>query len=340
MKTINIDGTQVSIKLVAGIIGVLITFILLLKNVEIVDEHESGLITHLGVIDRPLNTGVNWKVPFLESFHVVTTKTQTYDVNTQVATKGGSNIVGIDFTLSYTIHDTPEVVTNLYKQFGSSFNYETRIMKKLAVDRLKTIVSQYPIEDITTKRGVIRQKVEALISQDIKDYGIIVKEVQLADIQFPHSYTSRLGELNKARAESAKAIEFAKKERAVAERTIIKTKVDAEKLIIEREAKATAVKLEAEAKAYAIKTKTVEEAEAIKRLGYAEAASIKAKNKALKDSRGIIEYKKIEVALAEAKAKQKWTGNVPTTVMNMGSNGSNMGIYPFMNMNKMIGDNK
>jgi len=292
----------------------LFTIILISNSVYVNTEYERSLITRFGEIKEVTQPGVHFKLPFIESRHTADTRMEQMTLKGWIATKGGTNRVNVTMIVNHRIDGTPANIKSLYKLFGGGFDYESRFMTGAAIDKLKASVSKHEIASVTDDRDAIRNETFTNIEEAGAKYGIMIKSVQISNIEFDPEYLKKLKQVQAARAQAAAAKEQE-----------IQAKFLANKKIQQARGEAESKKLSASAEAYKIKTESVEQAKAIIRVGNAKAKSIKAQNNAAKNAAGLAELRK-------ADAMMNWKGDVPQ-FMSSGSGGSS--IFPFMDLNKL-----
>lgn len=283
-------------------------------------EYERSLITRLGKIQTITGPGLNFKIPLFESRHVADTRMEEIKLETWIATKGGSNRVNVTMIINHRISPDNNNIKQLYKLFGSGFNYEDRLFGKAAVDRLKSSVSKHEIASVTDNRDSVRAEVLSKVIVLAEEYGILVKDLQIQSVEFPEEYMAKLTLVQTARAQAAAAKEEKIREGHLADKKIEVARGDAGR----KEALATA-------EAFKIKTESIERAAATEREGLAEAVVMTAKAKAATQSGALADLKRAE-------AMKNWDGSVPQFM----TGGSNAGssIFPFMNMNEFVSPKK
>lgn len=313
----NMDLTELRVKTV--VIDALLLFfglITLMSSFYINSEYERTIETRMGVISDFTGPGLHFKIPFFESAHTADTRIEPTEIDMQVATKGGTNIIGMKMTINHRIDGTDGNLRGLYEQFGSRYDYESRLLTNLAQDRAKAVISTYAVEDVVDKRGEIRIKVKEAVVNAVSGYGIKIPDLQLSDLSFSDAYRKKLDSIAEARAKAARA-EQAKREAAF----------NADKAIEVARGNAESKKLEADAQAHKIKVESIENAAATKREGEAKAAALKAQARALKSSPELVE-------LTKAEAMKNWDGTSMPTILGGGSGSA--GLFPFMNVMDVI----
>lgn len=307
------------------ILGVLTTLVIALPLIfgswGINSEYQASNITLLGKIDRTVGAGFYWKIPYVETAHTGDTSIDEFTYETFSSTNDNQT-VSFDLTIQHRINpaNVEVLLPELFKKFGSSYNYEGRYLEKASLSQAKGVFGTYKVEDIMPNREQIRQKIANLIKTEAAVHGILIVDVQLSDIGFDKAYKTNLQQVAKKRAEAAAAYQDERKATFVANKEIEAAK-----------GKAQSVILAADAKAHQIKVESIEKAAAVEREGKAQAEAIKAQNKAAANAKGLAE-------LRRAEAQGNWDGSVPQFMS--GGTGQGGSIFPFMNVKDMVGKAK
>jgi regulator of protease activity HflC (stomatin/prohibitin superfamily) len=210
--------------LIAILILLLVT---LVKGVRLVPQGSKWVVQRLGKYDRTLAPGLNFTVPYIETIaYKVTTKDIVLDIPSQeVITR--DNAVIIANAVAYINILSPE------KAVYGIEDYEIAI-QTLVQTSLRSIVGEMDLDDALSSRDQIKAKLKTAISDDISDWGITLKTVEIQDIN-PSS-----------------TMQQAMEEQAAAERQrrATVTRADGEKqaAILEAEGRLEASRRDAEAK--------------------------------------------------------------------------------------------
>jgi len=210
--------------LLAVLILLLVT---LLKGVRLVPQGSKWVVQRLGKYDRTLGPGLNFTIPYVEVVaYKVSTKDIVLDIPSQeVITR--DNAVIIANAVAYMNILSPE------KAVYGVEDYELAI-QTLVQTSLRSIVGEMDLDDALCSRDQIKAKLKAAISDDISDWGITLKTVEIQDIN-PSS-----------------TMQHAMEEQAAAERgrRATVTRADGEKqaAILEAEGRLEASRRDAEAK--------------------------------------------------------------------------------------------
>ncbi|ALC16950.1 membrane protein [Desulfuromonas soudanensis] len=163
----------------AGIVLVVIFVILVLVTitlgVRLVPQGSKYVIQRLGKFHSTLSPGLNIIIPYIDTVaYKVTTKDIVLDIPSQeVITR--DNAVIIANAVAYLNIVSPE------KAVYGVTDYIVAI-QTLVQTSLRSIVGEMDLDDALSSRDMIKAKLKAAISDDISDWGITLKTVEIQDI--------------------------------------------------------------------------------------------------------------------------------------------------------------
>ncbi len=196
------------------------------KGVRQVPQGNKWVVQRLGKYYTSLNPGLNFVIPYIDSIaYKVTTKDIVLDIPSQeVITK--DNAVIMTNAVAYINIVSPE------KAVYGVEDYIIAI-QTLVQTSLRSIVGEMTLDDALSSRDHIKAKLKAAISDDIADWGITLKTVEIQDIN------------------PSGTMQAAMEEQAAAERarraTVTRADGDKQAAILKAEGKLEASRREAEA---------------------------------------------------------------------------------------------
>jgi regulator of protease activity HflC (stomatin/prohibitin superfamily) len=162
-----------------GVIVVSVFVVLILitigLGVRIVPQGSKHVIQRLGKFHKTLGPGLNIIFPYIDRVaYKVTTKDIVLDIPSQeVITK--DNAVIIANAVAYINIISPE------KSVYGVEDYRLAI-QNLVQTSLRSIIGEMDLDDALSSRDEIKAKLKAAISDDIADWGITLKTVEIQDI--------------------------------------------------------------------------------------------------------------------------------------------------------------
>jgi len=205
----------------------LLVIITIAKGVRLVPQGSKWVVQRLGKYHSTLSPGLNIIIPYFDTVaYKVTTKDIVLDIPSQeVITKDNVVIIANAVAFINIIHPEKAV-------YGVE-NYIIAI-QNLVQTSLRSIVGEMQLDDALSSRETIKAKLKTSISDDIADWGITLKTVEIQDIN-PSS-----------------TMQTAMEEQAAAERqrraTVTRADGDKNAAILEAEGRFEASKRDAQAK--------------------------------------------------------------------------------------------
>jgi regulator of protease activity HflC (stomatin/prohibitin superfamily) len=211
------------------VFGVMAFFVILTiaLGVRIVPQGFKHVVQRFGKYNRTLNPGLNMIIPYIDSVaYKVTTKDIVLDVPSQdVITR--DNVVIIANAVAYINVLNPERAV-----YGVE-NYSVAI-QTLVQTSLRSIIGEMDMDDALSSRDQIKARLLAAISDDVSEWGVTVKTVEIQDIN------------------PSQTMQRAMEEQAAAERqrraTVTRANGEKEAAILEAEGRLEASRRDAEAK--------------------------------------------------------------------------------------------
>lgn len=145
------------------------------KGIRIVPQGYKWIVQRWGKYNGTLEPGLNFIIPYIDDVaYRVTTKDIVLDIPSQeVITR--DNVVIIANAVAFINIVQPE------KAVYGVENYEHGI-RNLVQTSLRSIIGEMDLDSALSSRDEIKAKLKAAISEDIADWGITLKTVEIQDI--------------------------------------------------------------------------------------------------------------------------------------------------------------
>ncbi len=177
------------------VIAGIFTFVVLISiflGVRLVPQGSKFVVQRLGKFHTVLSPGLNIIIPYIDSVaYKVTTKDIVLDIPSQeVITK--DNVVIIVNAVAFI---------NIMHPEKAVYGVESYIIaiQNLVQTSLRSIIGEMQLDDALSSREMIKAKLKTNISDDIADWGITLKTVEIQDIN--PSNTMQTAMENQAAAE-------------------------------------------------------------------------------------------------------------------------------------------
>lgn len=178
-------------KAAAGVAGLAVVAILATDATYQIQEQEQAVLTTFGVPKAVSETGLHFKVPFIQKVEKVNTTIQGfpigYDIksNETVEQEGlmitaDYNFIDVDFFVEYRIADP---VKYLY-----AAKEPENILKNISQSCIRTVIASYSVDDVlTTGKSEIQGKIKEMIMKGLEeqDIGIQLVNITIQDSEPP-----------------------------------------------------------------------------------------------------------------------------------------------------------
>lgn len=176
---------------VAGAAVALAAAVMIFDGTYQVAEQEQAVVTTFGVAKAVPETGLHFKIPFIQKVEKVNTTIQGFAIgydpktNATIANEGTMitsdyNFINVDFFVEYRITDP---VDYLYAS-----KKPEEILKNITQSSIRTVIASYPVDDVlTTGKSEIQSKIKDMIMKKLEeqDIGIQLVNISIQDSEPP-----------------------------------------------------------------------------------------------------------------------------------------------------------
>lgn len=187
----DLKGTKNVYKIVLPVLLILILLLLGYNSIYTLKEQEQAVVTTFGVPEQVMESGMHFKIPFIQQVQKVSTTTRGFSIGYDEKTgesiddeslmiTSDYNFVNVDFYIEYRVADP-------IKYIYSSRAPET-VLKTLSQSYIRDTIGTYSVDDvITTGKNEIQSVVkDELISRlDSEDIGLQLVNVTIQDAEPP-----------------------------------------------------------------------------------------------------------------------------------------------------------
>ena len=183
---------------VVGILALLV-IITLYKGINIVPQGEEWVVERLGKFSRTLRPGLNLIVPYIESIREkITTRDIILDIPQQeVITR--DNAVILTNAVTFLRVTKPENALYGVENFRLA-------IQQLVMTTLRSILGEMSLDEALSNRDHIKAKLKDQIIDDVADWGVTVKSVEIQDIN-PSASMQKAMEQQAAAERERRAVE-------------------------------------------------------------------------------------------------------------------------------------
>ncbi len=178
------------------VITVLVVFIILflLSGVRIIFEYKRALKFRFGSYVSTLKPGLRWVIPFVESIQTVDIRVITINIVSQEVMTSDNVPCSIDGVVFFKV-ENPEKAVLEVEQFQFAIS-------QLAQAALRDVCGKVELDTILSKREEMGQTIRDAVAEETVQWGIIVIDVKIKDIQLPENMRRMMA--NQAEAERSR----------------------------------------------------------------------------------------------------------------------------------------
>jgi regulator of protease activity HflC (stomatin/prohibitin superfamily) len=162
-----------------SLVPVIVFFVLVLvtiaKGVRLVPQGSKWVVQRLGKYHKTLGPGLNIVIPFIDEVaYKLTTKDIVLDIPTQEVITRDNAVIRAN-AVAYINIVSPEKAVYGIEDYAIA-------IQTLVQTSLRSIIGEMDLDDALSSRDHIKAKLKAMISDDIADWGITLKTVEIQDI--------------------------------------------------------------------------------------------------------------------------------------------------------------
>ncbi len=210
---------------IVSIFLILFLVVTLWKGVRIVPQGEEWVVERLGKYLKTLLPGLHVLIPYIDNLaYKVTTKDLILDIPQQEVITRDNAVLVTNAIAFVKVTDTQNAV------YGVT-NFQLAVMN-LIQTTLRAIIGAMDLDEALSSRDQIKAKLTESIADDVSDWGLTLKSVEIQDIS-PSPTMQKSMELQAAAERERKA-------------TVTKAEGDKQAAILEAEARLESAKRDAE----------------------------------------------------------------------------------------------
>jgi regulator of protease activity HflC (stomatin/prohibitin superfamily) len=162
---------------VLPLIIAVISALILPSTVAINKEWEEAVILRFGRFQRVVGPGLFFKWPFVESFLKQDKRIVTLDVPRQEVMTKDNISVSVDAVVFAKVVNTKDSLINIRNLWDS-------VMKQ-AQATMRDVVGSIELDDLLAHREEIANKIETVIEEETRNWGVEIISVKLQNIELP-----------------------------------------------------------------------------------------------------------------------------------------------------------
>jgi len=292
----NVNASRVLRDVVAGI--ALAVLLVIIWPFYSVPTGSRGVVTQFGRIVGIEGEGlaVLWPWQKLSNFSI---RAEQADIDSAEGSTSDTQPVHVSLTVRYSI--ATDKVAEVFEKYSHSGNLASYV-QTATQEIFKAVTARYTAPELIAKRAVVSADIGAALREKLAIYGAQVISIDMKNFSFSDSYMKAIND--KVTQEQL---------RLAAENRVKTAEAEQRIKVVTAEAEASAVKARADGEAYANLA-----------VAKAQAEALRVQNAALRESKEVLELRRIEVERVKA---DRWNGVLPTAIYSGAP-------VPFLNVTK------
>jgi len=178
---------------------IILFLVILIANIKIVPQANAYVIERLGAYSATWETGLHWKIPFIEKIsRKVSKKEQVIDFPPQPVITKDNVTMQIDTVVYFQITDS--------KLYTYGVERPISAIENLTATTLRNIIGDLELDHTLTSRDVINTKIRVILDEATDAWGIKINRVELKNIMPPREIQEAMEKQMKAERERREAI--------------------------------------------------------------------------------------------------------------------------------------
>jgi regulator of protease activity HflC (stomatin/prohibitin superfamily) len=183
------------------------------------------IVLRWGAPVRVTEPGLNFKIPFIETYHTVELRERAFSRTYESASRDPMEL-NVTVALNWAVNK--EHVIQMYNQFGHLDQFEQRIIAPRLPDAVKAVVSRFAVNELLTKRNELRDQARAAALAVIPQQIMTITGFAVTNVEFPKAYTQQIAAVQVAREAANAQEQELRKQNFKAQADATKAQADAE----------------------------------------------------------------------------------------------------------------
>ncbi len=164
------------LELAAWSIGA-VALLLAIGGLRIVDQFDRGVVLTLGKYTGTRSPGLTWIFPYVQRMIKIDLRITTADIPQQEVITKDNVPIGINAVVYYRVAIAEQAILNI-KDYAEA-------VSQYAQAALRDVIGQIELDTLLSEREQIAERIQKIVSQGTKDWGLVVTDIKIQDIELP-----------------------------------------------------------------------------------------------------------------------------------------------------------
>ena len=164
------------LELAAWSIGA-VALLLAIGGLRIVDQFDRGVVLTLGKYTGTRSPGLTWIFPYIQRMIKIDLRITTADIPQQEVITKDNVPIGINAVVYYRVAVAEQAILNI-KDYAEA-------VSQYAQAALRDVIGQIELDTLLSEREQIAERIQKIVSQGTKDWGLVVTDIKIQDIELP-----------------------------------------------------------------------------------------------------------------------------------------------------------
>lgn len=213
-------------KVILAALAVLLAWSVLTGAFITIGAGQRGVLMTWGAVNPGvLDPGLHFKLPFVQSVARMNVQVQ----KSQAAeTAASQDLQDVNTTVATNWHILPADAEWVYQNVGNEESLVAKIIEPAISNAVKGITAHYKAEELIVHRDQVRAQIEAQITNELKQYRVVVDSVNITDFRFSPQFAQAIEQKQVAQQHAQQAEYDLQKAQVVAQQRVVEAKAQAE----------------------------------------------------------------------------------------------------------------
>jgi regulator of protease activity HflC (stomatin/prohibitin superfamily) len=222
---------QIIFKWIERVVAIILLLWLFFASTQIIQAGDRGVVLRLGSVNRVLDEGFHFTIPFIEKVKTLNVQTQKEQVAANSASK---DLQTVSTTVALNYNLNPHEVGLLWQNIGSQ--YKERLIDPAIQEAVKAATAKFTAEQLVTQRSAVRDEIKNNLTERLKAEYISVSDVSIVNFEFSQAFDQAI-----------EAKVTAEQNALAAKNKLEQIKFEADQRIAQAQGEAEAIRIQAEA---------------------------------------------------------------------------------------------